>query len=148
MINPNSETNTGLTIRAGERRKAERATEDQADPHAWMSRSIGGPSVDPGWDAFFQALHEQGVDNLSGAMPSALDRAGQSSVQSGPAGVVRPDNALQGLRQLTGHAGAGEITAGRGLDSLTPDDPTDPLGHSSRAAYEALIKRMGGKSPF
>lgn len=131
-------TTTGLKFRAADRQRATRVSQDAADPRAWMSRQIGGPSADSDWDAFFQALHENGVDNVVGG-PSPAPLAGDPY---GSMPQAKASNALVGLKQLTGHAGAGETAPPSSGDYLSPATRT------SRAALDALGRAQGRKSVF
>lgn len=67
-FNPNDDDSLGIGLqaRAADRRMLKRNTDMQTmSPGEWNNRNIGGPAVDPQWDGFFQALHEQGVSGVA-----------------------------------------------------------------------------------
>lgn len=95
----NDSLGIGLMSRAADRQRGQRAQDmNTMGANEWNNRPIQNVLPFPQWDGFFQAMHEGGVDNMAGG-PSPASLEGDPQTAS---------NALMGLQQLTGHAGAGE----------------------------------------
>lgn len=75
-------------------RVRDRRNASSLDIHGMPTRMIGGPAVDPRWDAFFGALQEQ---------DQAADAAGLGfRVNLNSLGARRPSAALSGLHSAFG----------------------------------------------